>query len=257
VLFRGVDKFVFVSQHTRDSFALRVPEKQATVIYDGIDVSALSQLEARASVLREFELPSNARLVGMAARLSPQKDHGTLLRAFREVITEHPDAHLLIIGDVSGSSSAVKIHENLRQLAADLGIGSHVTFAGFRRDISRLLAAMDIVTLVTHFEGLPLVLLEAMAQARPIVATATGGIPELVVHQETGLLHRLQSVSELASHIRLLLQDEAQARRLGEAGRRLVEERFTMERFSANMAGLYRSLLGAPSRVDTSLRSDS
>jgi glycosyltransferase involved in cell wall biosynthesis len=227
------------------------------VIYDGIDVAAQSFAEARASVLGEFKLRPNARLLGMVARLSPQKDHGTLLRALREVVTEHPDAHLLIVGDVSGSSSAVTIHDQLRQLAADLGIGSHVTFTGFRPDISRLLAAMDIVTLITHFEGLPLVLLEAMAQGRPIVATATGGIPELVVHEETGLLHQPQSVTELASHIRLLLQDEAQARRLGEAGRRLVEERFTMERFSANIAGLYRFLLGAPSRVDTSLRSDS
>jgi glycosyltransferase involved in cell wall biosynthesis len=240
-LFRLVSRFVFVSRHTREHFAFRVPDTRATVIYDGIESPQYSHREARASVLQELRLPVSTRLVGMAARLSPQKDHETLLRAVAEVARTSPDIRLVIVGhsDPAGGVS----QERLGRLADQLGLGAKVTFTGFRTDVPRLLAAMDVVVLATHFEGLPLVLLEALGQGRPVVATAVGGIPELLTDNETGLTHRHQDPSHLAAQLLSLLRDEAYAMRLAEAGRQLVKDRFTMEAFSRNMADLYRSLL--------------
>jgi glycosyltransferase involved in cell wall biosynthesis len=242
-VFRGISRFVFVSHHTRESFAFRVPDARSVVIYDGIDTAQHPHLDARAAVLGQLGLPPASRLVGMVARLAPQKDHETLLRAAGRFLHDCPTAHLLIIGEHSESTTSRAIHDALRRLADEVGIGSRVTFTGFRRDIPHVLAALEVVVLATHFEGLPLVLLEAMAQARPIVATAVGGVPELIINDETGLLCRRRDPEQLAQAVLSVLTDEPRALRLAEGAQRLVKSRFTMERFSSAMAALYRDLL--------------
>jgi len=129
------------------------------------------------------------------------------------------------------------------------GVTSSFIFTGFREDVARLVAAFDVFVLSTHGEGLPLVILEAMARGVPVAATEVGGIPEVVRHGETGLLHAHGDDAALASHLSSLLSDEAGAAALGEAGRRHVEREFGRERFAREMAGLYRELIGAGAGV--------
>ncbi len=128
-------------------------------------------------------------------------------------------------------------------MITELGLTDHFTFTGFRSDVPTLLAAMDVVVLATHFEGFGLAVLEAMAEGRPVVATAVGGIPEFVRDGETGLLHRHEDDAHLASQIEALLRDRTRAERLGESGRRLVKTDFSVAHFSQRITGLYRSLL--------------
>ena len=129
------------------------------------------------------------------------------------------------------------------QLRGELGLGGHFTFTGFRSDVARLLPAMDVVVLATHFEGFGLALLEAMAHGRPVVATAVDAIPEFVLDDETGLLHRHGDDAHLAEQIGSLLADPTRAMRLAEAGRQLVKTRFSMERFATSTRDLYQRLL--------------
>ncbi len=103
---------------------------------------------------------------------------------------------------------------------------------------------MDVFALSTHYEGLPLVILEAMAQAKPVIATAVDGIPEIVIDGETGLLHGHLDDAQLAANIISLLQDEARAAKLGEAGYEFVKKNFSKEQFAMNMVNLYRETLG-------------
>jgi glycosyltransferase involved in cell wall biosynthesis len=98
--------------------------------------------------------------------------------------------------------------------------------------------------LATHFEGFGLVIVEAMAQGTPVIATAVGGVTEIIVEQETGLLHRPVDDADLATKILALLSDKALAERLATAGRRLVDERFTIQRFASNIATLYQRIIG-------------
>ena len=237
-----VDGFVFVSRHTRDTFSLRTPSRKGTVLYDGIDmpeeIREPERREAAERVRREFGIPQGRRLVGMIARVAPQKDYVTLCRAAQVLLKTH-DVSFLIVGDYEGPVSR-ETYEQTRRLLEELGISDRFVFSGFRRDARMLMAGMDVCVLSTHYEGFPLVLLESMADARPVAATAVDGIPEIVIHEQTGLLHPHEDHERLAANLRRLLDDAELANRLGAAGRDLVRSRFSQEQFERNVVQMYR-----------------
>lgn len=245
-LLRAVNHFVFVSRHTWDAFGYPVSASRGSLIYDGIESIPIDRRAARRRLLAQFSLPGDSRLVGMVGRLAPQKDHATLIRAAARVVPVHPRARFLVVGDHTGTEESRQHHRTLAQLVEGQGLGAHFIFAGFRDDIPDVLSALDVSVLATHFEGFPLVILEAMAQGTPVVATAVGGVPEIIVEGDTGLLHRPGDDAELSTKILALLSDPALADRLGQAGRRLVEERFTTRGFASNIASLYRRTIARP-----------
>jgi glycosyltransferase involved in cell wall biosynthesis len=241
---RLVSHFIFVSQHARDGFYSPIPSTHASVIYDGLSSAGISHDEARQAVGTEFNLAPGVQLIGMVARLAPQKDYATLIRAARRVVAANANTHFFIVGDHSSEPTGRRMYEELLGLITELGLTDYFSFTGFRSDVPSLLAAMDVVVLATHFEGFGLTVLEAMAEGRPVVATAVGGIPEFVRDEETGLLHRHEDDKHLASQIESLLRDRTRAERLGESGRRLVRTDFSIAHFSQRITDLYCSLLG-------------
>jgi glycosyltransferase involved in cell wall biosynthesis len=248
LLLRLATHFIFVSQHARAHLDFPVRPARASVIYDGLEVADGGDPADVAAVRRELGIPLGAKVVGMVARLATQKDYPTFIRAARRIVAAHLDVHFLVVGDNSSEAGAVQHYEALRRLIEELGLGRHFTFTGFRSDVPRLLPAIDVVVLATHFEGFGLALLEAMAHGRPVVATAVDAIPEFVIEDETGLLHRHGDDGHLAEQIGSLIADPTKAMRLAEAGRQLVKTRFTMERFATSVRGLYQILL-APGRA--------
>jgi glycosyltransferase involved in cell wall biosynthesis len=179
----------------------------------------------------------------MVARVAPAKDHATLARAAKEVVANFPNAHFLIIGDHAESSLNQRHFVEITELLRSLGIAEKFTFAGHRDDVVRLLSALDISVLSTHTEGLPLVLLEAMALGKPVLATAVGGVPEVIVNGKTGLLHDHEDAASLAQHMMSLLSNEELAHQLGEAGREHVRSNFSSQSFKSNVTNLYREML--------------
>jgi glycosyltransferase involved in cell wall biosynthesis len=240
---RFVNKFVFVSEDTRTRFAYRAGGRRGVVVYDGIDVSAPDSADASAEVRREFGLGDEVKLVGMVARVAPQKDFATLARSAAKVLVKQPDARFMVVGDYEEANRG-HYDEVMRALERE-GVASKFVFTGFRTDVARLMSAFDVFVLCTHFEGLPLVILEAMARGRPVVATAVDGIPEIVIDGRTGLLHPHGDAEALASRLLSLVEDDALAARFGEAGREFVKMEWSRERFAANMARLYGGVLGA------------
>jgi glycosyltransferase involved in cell wall biosynthesis len=239
-----IDRFVFVSENTRRHFGCRVRESKKVVVYDGIDVRSSTALnQTRAEVCHELGIPETARIVGMLARVAPQKDYATLARAAASVLREEPQAHFMIVGDCA-SGPCRDHYLQVQRIVEENGVAASFTFTGYRADVRRLLNAFDIFVLSTHSEGLPLVILEAMAAGKPVVATAVDGIPEIVCDGHTGLLYPHEDHDQLATHIVRLLQTRAFAHQLGSAGRALVEARFNREQFSANMNTLYADILG-------------
>ena len=240
---RFVHKFAFVSADTQRRFAYRSGARRGVVIYDGIDVSGAgdSAVPAR-DIRREFGLSGEIKLIGMLARVARQKDFMTLAKAAAIVVARRPDVRFLIVGSHERENRGH--YEEVRRALAMHGVAEHFIFTGFRTDVARLLDALDIFVLSTHFEGLPLVVLEAMAHGLPVVATAVDGIPELVQDGETGLLHAHGDAEQLAAKLLVLLDDEGFAARLGAKAREIVKAKWSGERFAADMMGLYRQMLG-------------
>ena len=239
-----VDKFIFVSQDVWTTFGLAVPAHRGVVIYDGVEVNSGSVNGNHApSVRRELNIPDNTQVVGMVARVTPAKDYLTLAKAAARVVRVNPDVYFLIIGDYSDSVLNQQHYEEVKALLREHGVSERFIFAGHRTDVSRLLEAIDISVLSTHTEGLPLVLLEAMAQGIPVLATAVGGVPEVIVHEKTGLLHAHGDDEALATHIIETLGNPERAAQLGDAGREFVKTNFSRERFKSNITRLYHDTL--------------
>lgn len=239
-----VDRFAFVSRDAWKKFGYKVSPRKGVVVYDGLSVEAGGLDESRDSVRREFDIPPHAKLVGMVARVAPAKDYITLAKAAARVVATEPHVRFLMVGDHSGAAPYRVHYEEVKAALAEHGVTSYFIFTDFRADVARLLQALDVFVLCTNIEGLPLVILEAMAYGRPVVATAIGGVPEIVVDGKTGLLHAHQDDAQLATQLLSLLQDSERATTLGEAGRRMMQTNFTKERFAASMSNLYRELLG-------------
>lgn len=250
VLLHAVNRFVFVSRDAWDKFSFRVPPGRGQVIYDGVDVAPSAgdpeaAREARRGVLAEYGLPEGTKLVGMVARVAPQKDYETLAKAAARVAASHPEARFLVVGDNSQAEAHREHFAAVKRMLAEAGAESLFVFTGFREDVPRLIDALDVFVLCTHFEGFGLVIIEAMARAKPVVATAVGGPLEIITDGVTGLLHPHRDDERLAAHIISLLDSPARAAALAEAGREFVRATFNSEKFAADMTRFYRGVVRA------------
>jgi glycosyltransferase involved in cell wall biosynthesis len=221
---RWQDRIITISDHLA-RFSVEVEKLDAdkiTRIHYGLDGAAFRAcVQDVASVRAEFRIPADAPLVGVVARLDSQKGHIYLLRAWVQVTAALPEARLLVVGDGP-------LRGELQQQTYDLGLEGSVIFAGRREDVPRIMAALDVVTLPSLWEGFGLVLLEAMAVARPIVASRVSAIPEIVVEGETGLLVPPRDVDALAAALIALLRDQQRATEMGRRGRVRLEQEFTL-----------------------------
>lgn len=214
------------------------PEK-VRVVSTGVDLARFDPERVDgASVRRSLGLPTGASVLGAVAVLRLHKGHIPLLQAMAGPELSERNAQLLIAG--SGPMG-----EFLRGMARDLGIAGRVHFLGHREDVPEILAASDVVVLPsTHDEGVPQVILQAFALERPVVASEVAGIRQVVAEGETGLLVPPEDPEAIGRAIVRLLEDGALARRLGEAGRALVQARYSTERMADAMEAVYRELVG-------------
>lgn len=183
-------------------------------------------------------LDATGRYVLVAARLDPVKDHETLLRAWKELPARLSDVVLLVAGD--GPKRA-----ELEDLATKLDVVSRVSWLGTREDVGRLIDASELTVLSSRSEAAPFALLEAMAAARPIVATAVGGVPEMVADGVEGLLVQSGDANALTSALTAVLDDADLSQRLGTAGRKRVRKQYQLEDMVSRYHELYVSVLQA------------
>lgn len=219
---RLTDHFICVSDDcTRLAIEQGVPAKRVSTLHNGIDLASFDGnggAEAGPAVI--------------VARLCPEKDHATLLRATALVMRQEPNFRLRIAGDGP-------CRNDLQALAAQLQLGPGVEFVGLARDVPALLKQARLYVLSSISEGVSLTLLEAMASGLPIVATRVGGTPEVVIDGETGLLVPAGDAERLAAALLQLWRDDRAGRSMGCAGRRRVQERFDVRRMVARYEELY------------------
>ncbi|HEY6376682.1 MAG TPA: glycosyltransferase [Edaphobacter sp.] len=238
-----VHRFIFVSYEAKRHFGVSMPDEKARVIYDAIEIPATDMAASNAAVRRELGIPSECTVVGMVARVNPQKDYFTLTSAAAEVLRKHPDTRFLVVGDNSFVDLNRRHYEEVVNKLNELGIADKFVFTGHRNDVSRLIAAMDISVLSTHREGFGLCIAESMAMRKPVVATAVGGLLEVVEHGVTGYLHQHGNSKELADAIIELIDDPERANQLGLAGCEHVRQNYSGEKFVGEISKAYSDVM--------------
>jgi glycosyltransferase involved in cell wall biosynthesis len=239
-----VQHFIFVSKESKGVFALSLPEHRARVVYDAVEIPSENMNADKELIRRELKIPSNCTVVGMVARVAPVKDYFTLAVAATEIVRKHPDIRFLIVGDNSLVDLNRNHYEKVLQKLNELGIADKFIFTGHRDDVIRLTAAMDICVLSTTREGFPLSVLEAMAMQKPVVATAVGGIPEIVEPGVTGYLHRRGNSKELADAITSLVENPDEATRIGQTAYQHVRRQYSRQRFFDEISKAYLDVMG-------------
>jgi glycosyltransferase involved in cell wall biosynthesis len=244
-LARVTQRIVVVGERQRDEIAgFGVASKDKLLpIPLGLELGRFLQAEQhRGELRRELAMRPDVPLVGIVARLVPIKAHEDFFQAASLIVQGLPEARFLIVGD--GERRA-----ELERLVDRLGLRSSVRFLGWRRDLERVYADLDVVALASRNEGSPVALIEALAAARPVVSTAVGGVPEVVVDGQTGLLAPPSDPPALAAAISRLLQDRAYAEKLASVGRSHVYPRHDVRRLVEDMRGLYLRELAARGRA--------
>jgi sugar transferase (PEP-CTERM/EpsH1 system associated) len=218
-----------------------VARRKVTVIRNGIDTDCFRAPCDPIAIRRELNIPLAAPLVGTVGRLNEIKRQDRLLRAFAQVRTQLPDAYLLLVGDGP-------LFESLRDQASSLGIGERVRFAGYQPRITPYLRAMDVFALTSRSEGMPQAVLEACVVGVPVIATAVGGVPEVIEHGRTGLLVDQGDESALATGLLEILTNRTKAQRMCTAAQELVEMQFSVRRMAEEYHSHFQGLLGARMR---------
>jgi glycosyltransferase involved in cell wall biosynthesis len=222
---RQVDRTIAVSDSTARYLIdqKRLPATKIRVIHNGVEIRCC-QRDARTArdLKRSLNLTENAQLLVVAGRLVPQKGHRILFEAMPAILKEFPNAHLVCLGDGD-------LRAELEALVKVKRLDRAIRFLGYQENVSRWLASADLSILPSIFEGLPMTAIESLASECPIVATAVDGTPEVVFHDETGLLVYPGDSQGLAHAILLMLRNPDRAREMAKAGRQFVVDNFSVE----------------------------
>ena len=228
-----VDCFICASEAIRQMLiADGIAEARTVTVHEGIDLARVGAAP-RAALHQELWLPHDAPIVGNVAALVPHKGQRHLIDAAVQVLRHEPDARFIIVGE--GELRPALEHQ-IRQHHLE----KHVMLTGFRPDVLSLHKAFDIFVMSSVTEGLGTSLLDAMACGKPVVATRTGGIPEVVRDGETGLLVPPRDHDAMAAAIVQLLQDRALRERMGAAGLARVQKQFNAEAMVKETLRAYR-----------------
>jgi glycosyltransferase involved in cell wall biosynthesis len=221
--------------------------KRIVVIRNGVDLTRFGEPAQPDRVRRELALPPGIPLVAVASRLSRMKGLEQFLEAAAVVGRRSTAARFLVIGEAPPHDLGYL--DELKRLAARLGIGDRVIFTGLRSDVPTLLAGVDVAVMPSLNEALSNSLLESMAAGAAVVATRVGGTPEALVDGHSGLLVPPADVASLANAVTHLLETPAMASRLGRAARQTIADRFSVERMAETTECLYSRLLTRAART--------
>lgn len=241
---------IAVSRSTKESLVKQgIPENRVTVVPNGVDPGKARPRRSREEIFQEFRIEPNKRLVGMIGRLCPTKGQEEFLKAVTMIKDEAPDVIWVIAGkDIEFGG---KYEKKLKNLARDLGLNGSVIFAGHQEDPDSLLNAMDLFVLPSKREGLPLVVLEAMALKKPVIATRVDGVPELIEDGRTGVLVPPAEPAPLAEAMLKLLNAPDKAMNLGEAGYMRARRDFCASEMIQRILSLYQEAISRSTAEET------
>ncbi|MDA8094321.1 MAG: glycosyltransferase [Betaproteobacteria bacterium] len=217
------------------------PAQHVTSIPTGIDFSAFRPVRPREAVRGELGLAPSDFVILMAAVLRRVKRHALALEAFADLAHSLPNARLVLAGNGP-------LRQETERCAEALGIAQRVHFLGHRDDVADLMQAADVCLLTSRSEGVPQALTQAMGLGVPVVATAVGGVPELIMHERTGLLVPPENAPAIAAALKRTAENPAWSNAMAEQGQSKVLSEFSLEAMLAKTDSLFRTLLAAKAR---------
>ena len=233
---KNIDAVIAISEEVRKVLIRGgVPETLIEVVPSGIDFAPFREVKEKGFLRREFGFAPDDYLVGIVAQLEDHKGHKDLIDAAKVLKDHAPKVKIIIVGEGS-------LRMELDRQARDLRVDDVIYFLGFREDVPRILASLDLFVLSSRMEGLGSSLMDAMASRLPIVATQAGGIPEVVIHRETGLLVPPRDPQTMAQAILKLYLDKALANRLAQRGFEVVHQKFSAEAMAQRIIHIYERL---------------
>ncbi len=238
--FRGRDRVTAVGQAVREALVRNegLPRHRIRVIYNGVDLQRFApRPERRLPVRQSLGLSELDVVIVQVARLDYLKDHITAIRTMARLVHQVPEAKLLLVGD-GPKREVIEAEIKAQRLEGA------VRLLGEREDVPELLWAADVCLLTSISEGIPVTLIEAMAAELPVVATKVGGVPEVVLHGQTGFLSPAGDDADLADCLLRLAHDSPLRRQLGRAGRRRAEEMFSQRLMHQQYVECFDEMLG-------------
>ncbi len=243
LLARRVDAVIAVSGYIRENIlqTYDLREDKVRVIPYGLGKEVLGDAEQARLVRRQLRVPEGGHLVGMVAQLTPDKRPELFLQAAVRVLQQVPGCRFVL----AGGSVEPAYEREIRSLVIRLRLEEHVVLAGFRSDVPALMRALDVFVHPARAEAFGLVLIEAMANGRAVVGSASGAVPEIIREEENGLLFRPGDPDALAMAIVRLLRSRDTRERMGRRGAEMFREAYSLEREAEATEALYRGLLDA------------
>ncbi len=243
----GVRAFLCISGAVRAHLTAQgVAPERSQVVHNAVDLADYVRPPDPAAVRGEFGWPAATPLVGIVGRLDWWKGHEYFLQALAEVVRQVPTARGLVIGEAETGPLNQVYSARLQTLTRELGLSDKVVFTGFRADVPRLMGALDVVVLSSaEPEPFGRVVIEGMAAGRPVVATAAGGVLDVIEDGVNGVLVPPRDAPALAAALRALLTEPARARQIGQAARQRVLTHFSLAQHVTRMEGLYAAVLKA------------
>jgi glycosyltransferase involved in cell wall biosynthesis len=234
---RYVDRFIVVSDSLKTHLIEKrqIPGHKIIRIYNGIELDQYHTKTGGDNFRKELGISQDVHLIGAIGRMVRQKGFKYLIQAIPDIVRDIPDPKFLFVGDGP-------LRERLEALSEELRVKDNVIFAGFRSDIKEILSAIDILVIPSLLEGFPMITLEAMAMAKPIVATNIDGITEQILDGINGILVPPKDPSALAKSVIGVLNDRETARTMGLAARKKVEQEFSVEMMVSETERVYQSL---------------
>lgn len=241
--YRAAHRIIAVSKFVAASvISSGIDSERVAVVYDGAEIPPPFKTEDRASARCAWKSSSSTALIGCVGYLLPEKGQEFLLRAMKEVVSVFPDCKLILAGDGP-------MRSHLQALAKNRALEHHVIFAGFISDTESIYRALDVFVFPSLAEPLGSSLLAAMAHGLPVVAIASGGVPEIVENGRNGMLADAPDASQLARAICELLTHPEMAARLGASARDTISKRFTASLLAENTLHEYENALAIAHRA--------
>lgn len=235
-----VETFIVVSDFLRKVLIERhgIPAQRVVKIYNGVELSQYHPDAEHGKLRKEWGIPQDVPFTGAIGRMVWQKGFKYFIEAAPEIVRVVPEAMFLFVGDGP-------LKKELEDLAASLKVKERIIFAGFRSDTREILSAIDLLVIPSLLEGFPMITLEGMAMAKPIVATNIDGITEQITDGINGILVPPKDPSALAKAVIRVLNDKEWAKAMGLSARGKVEQDFSVEKMVAETEKVYMSLLKA------------
>ena len=242
---RLAEKIIFVSQAVAEVyFDLGLPKEKGAIIHNALDTSEFSKSHDVQQIRNEFGCVADVPVIGVVGRLDWWKGQDIFVQAVERLARHFPTIRGLIVGESEQSPKNRAYLEKLQRLVQSLGLEERIVFTGYRKDVPAIMSAMNVVVLSsTEPEPFGRVVIEGMAAGKPVVATAAGGVLDIIDDGRNGLLVPPGDADAMADAIQALLSDRERADRIGREGRRDVEEKFTVGRHAILVQDLYDAVL--------------